>query len=150
MKKIIITVILLGMICLLPMNTEAMVKVTEKGNEIAPSPAPDEVTTLMAPDEGGNGNSANEINYDLPTDLDKPVSSDDGRPAVDGNINDDVRVNDDRQGDNKDIMYTTDIKEDAALNSATKDSNSLLVGLIAGISGLSIGSIATFLILKKR
>lgn len=104
----------------------------------------------MAPDDGGNGNSGNEIDYDLPTDLDKPVSSDDGRPAVDGNITDDVRITDDSQGDNKDIMYTTNIKEDAALASTTKDNNSLLVSLIAGISGLSIGSIATFLILKKR
>src|SRR5690606_32255991 len=113
----------------------AILEVDENGNPIEKEVKPDEVT-IMNIDEG-----------QLPPDY--PISSDEElkRKEIENG-------NDSNEG--KDIYYTTQensVEEDEALLTSKTDDKSfdhnLIYFIISGLAGISIGSIITYLIIKK-
>lgn len=135
MKKYFKFILLVSLLLVLPFKVYAVLEVDENGNPIEKELKPDEVT-IMNIDEG-----------QLPPD--HSVSSDEElkRKEIENG-------NDSNEG--KDIYYTTQENsveaDETLLTSKTDDKTfdqNLIYFIISGLAGISIGSIITYLIIKK-
>lgn len=149
MKKIFFAVMLMGAFCLLPMKSMAMVKVDENGNEVQPVTAPDEFTIMMV--DEGEGQSGNDASTPVAPDEAKILNATDDNQTVSSTDEQDrILSTGNDAADNKDVLYESASANDLLTTNAEEDSNSPLAALIAGIAGISLGSISTILILKRK
>lgn len=149
MKKLFMLLILFGIFTIYPSNPKAMLRVDEFGNPIIRDIKEDEVTTLSLPQDSGTSSGST----DVITPEEKLRLLEDGNASIDNDTPVSIITSDINAGDVKDIYTTTGV-DNAELYNTTevveKDNINLLHVTISSISGLSIGSIATYLFLKKR
>ncbi len=157
MKKLFMLLILFGAFTIFPATSKAMLELDDFRNPITRDIKEDEVTALSLPQDSGTSSGSNSGSTDIMTPEEKAHLLEDGNTSSDLDIpvssTDATNANDIIADDAKDI-YTITGSENPELYNASESSEKNNINLlhitISSVSGLSIGSIATYLFLKKR